>query len=91
MLPLHEAILEHHHRTEWSVTSSEVKRVLRLDRLQNSRNGNPRYKVTFTDGETAITKSDASCAFTIENSEMRGDVVVTFNRDNEITHLSPAS
>lgn len=67
-----------------------VKRVDHLERLRLSTNGNPRFRVTFTDGSSAITQSDASFYYGIENQEMRGDVTVTYTRAGKISDMRPA-
>lgn len=38
-----------------------------VTRLNSSVNGNPAYMVHFTDGSSARTKSDSSCAYDIQN------------------------
>lgn len=42
-------------------------RVARTKRLANSRDGNPRYEVEFSDGTLARTESDASLNYDVEN------------------------
>jgi hypothetical protein len=69
----------------------EIKRIDFLTRLNCSVNGNPRYRVAFTDGSVAITSSDASCAYGIANPEMRGDLRVTFTRAGRIEMLEPVT
>jgi hypothetical protein len=61
-----------------------------LERLRLSSNGNPRFRVTFTDGSSAITQSDAAFCYGIENQEMRGDVTVTYTRAGKISEMRPA-
>jgi len=45
--------------------------IIHAERLTNSVNGNPRYILTFTDGDlgswTYQTKSDASCSYDVDN------------------------
>lgn len=67
-----------------------VKTVQRLHRLNNSVNGNPRYRVFFTDGTDAVTSSDAGFAYGIDNPEMRGPVSVEYTRSGRIAHMAPA-
>lgn len=56
-------------------------RILGLTRLQNSENGNPRYRVR-TDKFILPTGRDSMCAFLIENSEYQGvDVEFTIEGD----------
>jgi hypothetical protein len=40
-----------------------------LERLNNSVNGNPRYRVHFVDGTSMLTQSDASIGYAIGNPE----------------------
>lgn len=67
------------------------KRIGKLDRMQNSRNGNPRWRVTFTDGTVAATEPDAMIAYALNNPEYRDvDVDVTFNGRGWITSVEVA-
>ena len=61
-----------------------------LDALTNSKAGNPRYKVFFTDGTSAITKIDASVAWGLGNPENVAPniVEVTFER-GKIVYVTP--
>jgi hypothetical protein len=72
------------------MSKTETKRVAALHRLTNSRNGNPRYHVYFTDGTDAITSTDHGFVYAINNPEMRGDVEVTYTKAGRIEHMSPA-
>ena len=67
-----------------------LRKIERLQRLNNSVNGNPRFRVHFTDGSSALTMSDAMYAYAIENPEYRGDVEVTFTRSGSILDIRPA-
>ena len=61
-----------------------------LERLNNSVNGNPRYRVRFTDGTVADTQSDASLNYGISNPEYRDvPLRVTFTRAGRISHATP--
>jgi hypothetical protein len=40
-----------------------------VTRLPNTKNGNPRYRLYLTNGDTLLTKPDAQVANVIENSE----------------------
>jgi len=61
-----------------------------LERLNNSVNGNPRYRVHFTDATVADTQSDASFNYEIDNSEFRGvPLRVTFTRAGRISYATP--
>ncbi len=67
-----------------------TKRITELKRLNSSVNGNPRYRVTFDDGSSAITQSDAMFCYAITNPEMRSDVIVTYTRAGRIADITPA-
>jgi hypothetical protein len=61
-----------------------------LTRLNSSVNGNPRFRVHFTDGSSAITMSDAAFCYGIENREMlAGPVMVEFTRAGRISDMRP--
>ena len=65
-----------------------VRTIDHLTRLNNSVNGNPRFRVTFTDGSSAITQSDAAFCYGLENPEFRDrPVIVSFSRAGRITHV----
>lgn len=67
----------------------ETKTIERLERLRLSVNGNPRFRVTFTDGSVADTMSDAGFAYGLENREYRNTpVVVTYTRNGKIRDVS---
>lgn len=51
--------------------TERVLTIATLERLKLSVNGNPRFRVTFTDGTSAQTQTDASVGYSIENSEYR--------------------
>lgn len=57
--------------------------VTRVERLASSRNGNPAYRLTFSDGTNARTKPDAGFVFGLPSpSRMEGsryDVVTDGN------------
>lgn len=68
-----------------------VKRIETTERLPNSRMGNPRWRVTFTDGTVAITTSDASISYAINNPEYRNnDVRVWLTEAGRISDLTIA-
>ncbi len=46
---------------------SFTARIVTAERLTNSVNGNPRFKITFDDGERYITSTDAACSYDVEN------------------------
>jgi hypothetical protein len=64
-------------------------RIASYQRLLNTKYGNPRYSIIFTDGTAATTEPDIADAYGIENPEMKGLVNVTFGRYG-ITHITPA-
>lgn len=56
-----------------------VMTISRVERLSNTQDGNPRFRVVFTDGRAVNTKPDAAVAYKIENSEfLNVPVEVTF-------------
>lgn len=61
-----------------------------LERLKNSVNGNPRYRVTFNDGTKFLTAPDASIGYTIGNSEFDGHVDITVNGRGYIVDIGAA-
>lgn len=72
-----------------------TRRIDYVTRLNNSVNGNPRFKVHFDDGSSAITQSDASVNYDVENlAHCRNghgyDVLVTFSRAGRITDMEIA-
>ena len=75
------------------MSSKGTERVLTissLERLKLSTNGNPRFRVTFTDGTVAQTQTDSSIAYAIENPEYRGvPVKVSFTAAGRIWDLEP--
>jgi hypothetical protein len=72
-------------------TVKEPLTIASLERLRPSRNGNPRFRVTFTNGHVAQTQSDASISYAIENPEYRDvPLHVEFSSAGKITHLKVA-
>lgn len=47
---------------------SDVRTIAQMDRLKNSANGNPRYRIRFTDGTSGLTKVDAGFLFSLGES-----------------------
>lgn len=69
----------------------EVKTIASLERLKFSANGNPRFKVTFTDGTVAQTQTDGQIGYTLENSEYRDvRVKVFYTRAGRIWNVEVA-
>lgn len=65
------------------------RQIAKLDRLVNSRKGNPRYRVQFTDGLVAKTGCDSAVGFVIANAEYRDvPVLVTFTVRGDIATLA---
>ena len=48
-----------------------------IERLKNSVNGNPRYKIAFSNGVSGVTRSDASFAYSIHSGMTR--VLVSYH------------
>lgn len=68
-----------------------IRTIDHLERRKNSVNGNPRFRVVFTDGSSAITQSDAAFAYGLENPEFRDvPLEVTFSRAGLITRVKVA-
>jgi hypothetical protein len=58
------------------------------ERLYNSVNGNPRWRVTFTDGTSALTMSDASVNYDIEPRNAAQKLTVTFTHSGRIRYIT---
>lgn len=69
-----------------------IGRIESIERLGNSVNGNPRFKLTFNNCGPFVTSSDIMDAYTVGNPGIReGDVVqFTVTRANRITTIQPA-
>lgn len=52
----------------------DIRTFAYAERRNNSASGNPRFKVTFNDGESYMTESDASAGYDVQNLR-EGDVV----------------
>lgn len=67
-----------------------VKTIERVDRHGTSRNGNPQYRVRFTDGTSALTQSDSAIAYEIQNGEFRNTPVeFTLTRAGRVSYARP--
>jgi hypothetical protein len=67
-----------------------TKTIDRIERLSNSRNGNPAYRLHFTDGTSARTQSDASISYVVDGPEFRrGPVAFTTTKAGRIFDASP--
>jgi len=73
--------------------SVEVLTLAACERLNDTVNRNPRYRVAFRGGLVALSQSDASWTYAMGNPGMRaGDqVMVTFSRAGRIVHMEPWS
>lgn len=73
-------------------TQRVVKTIESIYRLRSSVNGNPRYRFTFTDGETLTGMSDAGWAYAVGNPDMREGCAVELEltRAGNIRTMSPA-
>lgn len=56
--------------------------VAAIDRRQNTKAGNPRYKVTFTDGTSANTQTDTAAAYDIQQSDV-GKMVIPMEFEDD--------
>lgn len=69
-----------------------TRRIYRLQRLNTSVSGNPRFRVYFTDGSNAETQTDGALNYGLENPEnFDTDVEVTFTKAGRISDLRPVS
>jgi hypothetical protein len=67
-----------------------VRRIDWLDHLTSTTNGNPRFRVHFMDGLSALTQSDAAFTYGLTNREnLENDVEVTFTKAGRISDLRP--
>jgi hypothetical protein len=72
--------------------TEDIRRIQHLERLNNSSNGNPRFRVYFTDGTSALTSSDAGVAYGIGNREMLNSALkVELTRAGRIAYLTPVT
>lgn len=58
-------------------------------RMPSSKNGNPRFMVSFDDQSAFPTAPDAGCAYRVENSDLAGDVWVRIE-SGQIIDILPA-
>ena len=69
----------------------KIRQIATLEHLNPTVNANPRWRVNWTNGDDALTQSDASCAVGIGNPEnLSVPLRVTLSRAGRITHLAPA-
>jgi len=63
-----------------------------FERMPSSRNGNPRFRVTFTDGTSAPTMPDTMWAYGAANPEHIGvELEVHYNGRGHITYARPVT
>lgn len=62
--------------------------IIALERLRNTVNGNPRYRITFDNGLAAVSQSDAGFTYAITNPEYRDTPLdVTLTRAGRVSHV----
>lgn len=71
------------------MTAMTTRTISWFERLNSSVNGNPRYRVHFDNGSSAITMSDAGFCYAVGNPGLRdGDTVeVEFTRAGRIRNM----
>lgn len=73
-------------------THEVVITIGKLDRLYNTRYGNPRWHIVSTDLRVWPTQPDANFVHMMENSEFRGvPVVLTVNNRGHVTRIRVAT
>jgi hypothetical protein len=70
--------------------TTSIKTISALDRQLNTQSGNPRWRITFTDGYTTTSKPDSAVAHTLDNSEMIGTTLVCTFEDGRLAYARPA-
>lgn len=70
---------------------SSPKRIVLLERLTLSRNGNPRWELLFNDGSHAATGKDSAVGYEIDNPEwQQQEIQVLLDRRGQIVGIRPA-
>lgn len=66
-------------------------RIDTIERIKNSTNGNPRFRITMLDGKALNTSPDAAFAYEVGNQGLRpGDLVVlAINDRGAIVNMLP--
>lgn len=59
---------------------SDIRTIAQMDRLKNSVNGNPRYRIRFTDGTSGLTKVDAGFVYSLGESYVGKAVSVSWEQ-----------
>ncbi len=69
-----------------------IRTIEHIQRLRASVNGNPRFRIYFTDGPPVTTMSDAMFIYAVGNAGMREGctVNVVLTRAGRISHMEPA-
>lgn len=68
----------------------KTQTIAALERMQNTANGNPRWRVAFTDGTSALTKTDADVAYGLGNTEFQGVPVIVTYEGGQIVYVAVA-
>jgi hypothetical protein len=72
--------------------TTQLKIIRSVERIgRNTANGNPVYRVSFTDGTEGTTVADGSIGFMIDNSDLRDVPVWISTRDNKIAAAQRAT
>lgn len=73
--------------------STIIGTIAALMRMNSSRNGNPRWSVSFVEADSTPhvfpTQPDASCAYGLDNPEFTGVPVEFTIKGRQITHVEP--
>ncbi len=74
-------------------TATDTRTIVAMERAGCSVNGNPRFRIVFTDGTIALTMSDAGFCYAIGNEGMRvgSTVRIEFTRAGRIRSMTPAT
>jgi len=75
-----------------ALVETVTARIVSSERLQNSSNGNPRYRIVFDDKVTRTSQSDSAWVYAFGNEGLRnGDkVTITLSRAGRISQMEPA-
>jgi len=67
-----------------------LRKIVAIERLNSSGNGNPAWAITFVDGATLRTQSDAAVSYEVGNHNMRAGctVEVFTSRAGRITYMN---
>lgn len=71
-------------------TTERTVTIAQLDRLANSRDGSPRYRVHFGDGTSALTKPDAQVNHLISGYYVGRSVDMEFDQRGQILYMREA-